>query len=364
MRDPLDIFGGKPTATQATVGRDAESGAGRPHVIGRRLADVAPEQVSWLWPGRIPYGKLSLIVGDPGLGKSFLTLDIAARLSTGTPWPEQRDVRIEPGNSVILSAEDDPADTIRPRLDAAGADATRVYAIEGVKRTSEGGCEYFTLDCDLRALEDCIIDRAARLCIVDPVSAYLGRRDSHSNADIRGLLAPLSDLAARHRCAVIAVTHMNKSGASRAMYRAMGSLAFTAAARIAWLVATDNDNPGRRLLLPIKSNLIEDPSGIAFEIAEGRVSWFYGRIDIDADTVLASSAEDRTECAAAADWLTELLVRGPMPVREIQQAADADCHKWRTVERAKTALGLRSSREGFGGGARYVWSLPEVADNG
>ncbi|MGD2109736.1 MAG: AAA family ATPase [Phycisphaerae bacterium] len=363
MGDPLDVFA--PTQDSDSLlpaATASDAPAFRPTVIRRRLSDVTPEDVSWLWPGRFPYGKLSLIVGDPGLGKSFLTLDIAARLSCGTPWPDLRDARIETTNTVILSAEDDPADTIRPRLDAAEADVTRIHVVEAVQRNEDGDRAYFNLDLDLKPLEDCIVATNARLVVIDPVSAYLGDRDSHSNADIRGLLAPLSDLAARRRCAVVAVTHMNKSGASRALYRAMGSLAFTAAARIAWLVAKDNDNPARRLLLPIKSNLIEDPSGIAFEIADGRVCWFPERIDLDADSVLAVSTEDRTECAEAADWLTELLAVGPMPVNEIQQAAKADCHAWRTVERAKKLLKIRSSREGFGSGSRYVWQLPSEAD--
>lgn len=363
MGDPIDIFAPAGNRTSPRSAETASDTQGfRPRVIRRRLSDVVPEDVSWLWPSRIPYGKLSLLVGDPGLGKSFLMLDIAAKLSRGTPWPDLRDTRIEPANTVILSAEDDPADTIRPRLDTAEADVTRIHVIEAVQRTPDGERAYFSLDLDLKPLEDCVVDTDARLVVIDPVSAYLGSRDSHSNADIRGLLAPLSDLAARHRCAVIAVTHMNKSGASRALYRAMGSLAFTAAARIAWLVAKDSDSPGRRLMLPIKSNLIEDPSGIAFEITEGRVCWFPERIDTDADSVLAVSTEDRTECAAAADWLTELLAVGSMPVNEVRQAAKADCHAWRTVERAKKRLGVRSSREGFGGGSRYVWSLPSEPD--
>lgn len=363
MGDPIDVFapaGHETSQPSAETAFDARTF--RPVVISRRLSDVTPEDVSWLWPGRFPYGKLSLLVGDPGLGKSFLTLDVAARLSRGTPWPDLRDTPFEPANTVILSAEDDPADTIRPRLDAAEADVKRIHVIEAVQRTEDGERAYFNLDLDLKPLEDCIGDTDARLVVIDPVSAYLGNRDSHRDADIRGLLAPLSDMAARHRCAVIGVTHMNKSGASRALYRAMGSLAFIAAARIAWLVARDNDNPGRRLMLPLKSNLIKDPSGIAFEIADGRVCWFSDRIDIDADSVLAVTSEDRTACAAAVDWLGELLAHGAAPCKDIREAAEAEGHKWRTVQRAKTQLGIRSLREGFGEGSRYVWSLPSEAD--
>lgn len=365
MIDPTDVFSNGHTQSLAPgVGTESDRSAFRPFLIRRAMSEVEAEEVQWLWPGVFPLGKLALIVGDPGLGKSFLTLDVAARLSKGAPWPDQPDLANEPGNSVILSAEDDPADTIRPRLDAADADPSRIFFVDGVQRAVDAEQGYFNLDVDMRSLEDCIVQTEARLCVVDPVSAYLGGRDGHSNADIRGLLAPLAGLAARHRCAVLAVTHMNKSAAGMALYRAMGSLAFIAAARIAWLVAKDVDNEQRRLLLPLKSNLIEDPAGRAFQIIDGAVHWFADRVELDADSVLACTGQDRTERTAAADWLLELLALGPMPVNDIRRAAEADCHAWRTVERAKTCLGIRSRRDGFGKGARYSWFLPEAADNG
>lgn len=140
----------------------------------------------------------------------------------------------------------------------------------------------------------------------------------------------------------------------RALYRAMGSLAFTAAARIAWLVAKDNDDEQRRLLLPLKSNLIEDPTGLAFRLIEGVVTWDPDPVNVDADTVLASDGTDRSERAAAAEWLIELLAVGPMPVQDIRAAAEAEGHAWRTVTRAKKSLGVVSQREGFGGGGRFT----------
>ncbi len=341
-----------------------DADAFRPQLVRKRMSDVAPEAVSWLWPGRFPLGKLALLVGDPGLGKSFLTLDLAARLSRGTPWPDRLDEAVTPADTVLLSAEDDPGDTIRPRLDAAEADASRIHVVTGVQRSATGEPKYFSLDADLGPLEDTIAETSARLCVIDPVSAYLGDRDSHSNADIRGLLAPLADLAARHGCAVVAVTHMNKAGGARAMYRAMGSLAFIAAARIGWLVAKNQEDDTRRLLLPIKSNLIAEPHGIAFQILDGRVHWFPEPIDVDADAVLSATGGDRAESNAAADWLLSLLACGPLPVGEIRDAARADCHRWRTVERAKKTLGIVSQREGYGSSGRFVWKLPEGEEEG
>jgi len=154
------------------------------------LADVTPRPVEWLWPARIALGKLTLIVGDPGLGKSFITLDLAGRVSRGTAWPDNPQARRDPGGVVLLSAEDDLADTIRPRLDAAGADVRRIAAITTVKRfdpaTGKDKFEPFNLTAHLLALEQTIEQvGSCRLVIIDPISAYLGGTDSHKNADVR-----------------------------------------------------------------------------------------------------------------------------------------------------------------------------------
>ncbi|MHC4696647.1 MAG: AAA family ATPase [Planctomycetota bacterium] len=365
MTNPiLDTFGGDRSSDAVSQTTGDGQAAFRSFAIRTRLVDVVAEDVTWLWPRRIPYGKLTLIVGDPGLGKSFVTLDVAARLSAGTPWPDQRDAPVQSGNVVLLSAEDDLGDTIRPRLDAAGADVTRIHAITAVQRSAKDEPRYFSLDDDLCELDRCIIETDARLCVVDPVSAYLGGRDSHCNADMRGLLAPLAGIAARRRCAVVCVSHLNKSAAQHAIYRTMGSLAFTAAARIAWLVARDPDDPQRRLLLPIKSNLIQDPTGIAFRIVDGVVHWDSEPVQVDADSVLTSNGTDRTQRTEAEDWLTRLLAVGPMPVNEIRKAAEADSHAWRTVERAKNRLGVVSRREGFGENGRFTWELRTAVEDG
>src|SRR5262245_1316544 len=156
-----------------------------------KLADVQPEQVQWLWPGRIALGKLTLIAGEPGLGKSFLTLDIAARVTTGEKWPDDPTTFKLPGSVVLLSAEDDVADTIRPRLDAAGADVNHVHAIQAVEfKTDEADKptrRTFNLERDLPALESTIAGLTdCQLVVIDPVSAYCGKVDSHNNSETRG----------------------------------------------------------------------------------------------------------------------------------------------------------------------------------
>lgn len=351
------------------VNAEPESGPapvidGAPVIV--RLSDVQPEEVSWLWPGRIALGKLTLIAGDPGLGKSFLTLDLAARVSRGVPWPDAPGVAQPTGGVVLLNAEDGVADTIHPRLDAAGADMNRIVALEAVRSVGERGRESmrtFDLSRDLLALECAIrVVGECRLVVIDPITAYLGATDSHKNAEVRGLLAPLGELAARHRVAVIAVTHLNKSGSGPAIYRAIGSLAFTAAARSAWAVCKAPDEDRRRLLLPIKNNIAPDAGGLAYRIAScgigtrPAVEWM-GAVSLSADDALGVERTDgRSERDDAGEWLRELLQGGPRLTTEVEAEANAAGFKMATVRRAKAALGIKVRKRGYGG--KWEWALP------
>ncbi len=344
---------------------------GAPVIV--RLSEVQPEPVAWLWPGRFALGKLTLIAGDPGLGKSFLTLDIAARVSRGREWPDAPGVATTPGGVVLLSAEDAIADTIRPRLDAAGADVARIVALEAVSSVGDNGRESartFDLSRDLPALEAAIgsVD-GCRLVVIDPVTAYLGGVDSHKNAEIRGLLAPLGAIAERHRVAVVAVTHLNKSGGGPAIYRAMGSLAFAAAARAAWAVSKDKDDPRRRLFLPIKNNIAPDTGGLAYRIEPRAevggvdgcpvVAWEPGPVNVSADDALASDRDEgggRTERDDAAGWLADLLAHGPRAARDVVRDASDAGYSIATVRRAKAAIGVVSRKPAFGG--PWEWTLP------
>jgi RecA-family ATPase len=242
----------------------AETGS----IITRRLADIEAKPVSWLWPGRIARGKVSIIAGNPGLGKSQVTANIAAIVSTGGCWPVDRS-QCTPGDVVFLSAEDDPADTLRPRLEAAGANLHRVHVMDAVILGYTGGGQQqnraFSLRRDLEALSVKLAELGeVAAVVIDPITAYLGDVDSHRNAEVRALLAPLSELAARHGTAIIGVSHLNKSAGTEALMRVTGSLAFVAAARAAYLVAQDPKNPARRLFLPMKNNVGPDSAGLAF----------------------------------------------------------------------------------------------------
>jgi putative DNA primase/helicase len=175
----------------------------QPGVVLRCFSEIAPKPLSWLWPGRIPLGKLTLLIGDPGLGKSLLTADIASRVTRGISFPDR--AICESGGVVFLSAEDDAADTIRPRLDAAGAEVSRVHTLEAVRvQLTDGSTseKVFSLETDIAHLESAF-ERlpGIRLIVIDPLSAYLGATDSHSNGEIRGLLTPLAAMSARRQVA-------------------------------------------------------------------------------------------------------------------------------------------------------------------
>lgn len=357
------------------------------------LSEVEPEEVRWLWPGRIALGKLTLLAGDPGLGKSFLTLDIAARLSRGAPWPDAASHEAphtnshespndphnnphdphdthkppqSPGGVVLLSAEDGVADTIVPRLIAAGADRARIAAVSAVHESTDTGQAAqrgFELTRDLRALEHAVRNVPdCRLVIVDPISAYMGKADSHNNTEVRKVLAPLAELAERLDVAVLAVTHLRK-GEGRAMYRAMGSLAFIAAVRAGWCVTADEHQPERRLVLPIKNNLAIDQGGLAYTITENdlgaHVHWEQSEVRLSADEALGQGGgQMRSEVDEAGQWLRDALTSGPKKATQLIARAKRDGIAERTLRRAKVTLGIRSHRESTQSGQAWMWHLP------
>jgi hypothetical protein len=333
-----------------------------PGAVLRCVADIPKQELQWLWPGRIPLGKLSLFAGDPGLGKSLVTLDIAARVTCGRDWPDGT-ANSQPGSVIILSAEDDPGDTIRPRLESAGADLTKVHILQAIRRAKTNGdtsFEQFSLETDLEALQDAAASLDdARLVVLDPISAYLGSTDSHVNAKMRGLLAPLSDMASGLRVAVGAVTHLNKSLGS-AIYRSTGSIAFVAAARAVWLFAKSPDDPSERLMLPGKINLAADQEGMSYSVGEDGqgvpvVAWGKA-VNLPADSVLSPEpVEYRSERLEAMEWLRECLSAGPVPSKRIQSDAKAAGISSATLRRAKESLCVTSGKGAFEGG--WEWCL-------
>ncbi len=352
-------------------GARARDPAGR--ITYRRVSDILAKPICWLWQGRFARGKVSMLAGNPALGKSQITASMAAIVSTGGCWPVDR-TRCEMGNVVILSAEDDPADTIRPRLEAAGADLSRVFILDAVVEGYRGdGSEIhraFNLKTDLARLGAMLEEiGGAALIVVDPITAYLGDADSHKNAEIRALLSPLSDLAAKYGAAVVCVSHFNKATGGEALMRVTGSLAFVAAARAAFVVAKDPENEARRLFLPLKNNIGNDQTGLAFSIQSAqiksaaglietsRVMWEAETVTVTADEAMSQQAdpEERGETDDAKDFLRGLLADGGVPSKQIRADAEGAGHAWRTIQRAQKALGIEAVKSGMAGG--WVWRL-------
>ncbi|NLF09476.1 MAG: AAA family ATPase [Pirellulaceae bacterium] len=331
------------------------------------LADVEPRPVSWLWPGRIPLGRITLLVGRPGEGKSFLTTDAAARITTGTPWPDGKPC--PKGSVVLISAEDDPADTIRPRLDAHLADARHVHLLSAVRRIDgDGQHERLITLADVDAIEAALMRLPdSKLIVVDPIGSFLGGgTDAHRDNEVRGVLAPIAAMAEKRGPAVLVVAHRRKSAAGMADDLALGSRAFTGIARAVWHLTRDNDNKVRRLLLPGKNNLAREGDGLAFSIINEppRISWERDPVAMSADDALAREngmAGEHSAIDEAKDWLREALADGPKPSSELKGDAKRDGIAWRTVERAKTQLGVSNRPDGFGG--PWVWALPDTSDS-
>ena len=329
------------------------------------MADVKPEAVRWLWHGRIPLGRLSLLVGRPGEGKSFATTDFAARVSSGRAWPDHAPcVR---GSVLLVSAEDDPGDTIRPRLDAHDADPSRIHALQAVcgGRDAKGRPieAAFTL-ADLDALRQAI-ERIGdvRLIVVDPIGSYMGARvDAHRDNEVRAVLAPLGEIARQSGAAVLLVAHQRKGAATHADDLVLGSRAFTGIARSVLHLLRDPDDEQRRLLLPGKMNLSVPAPGLAFTIdgEPARVHWEPDPVPTTAGEVLARGNGSGGKGAGneAEQWLRDVLSDGPVPTSELKALAQRDGMGWRTIESAKQRIGVKATREGFGSDGRWVWVLP------
>lgn len=327
-----------------------------------QASDIEPEKIDWLWEGRIAKGKITVIGGDPGTGKSLLALDIAACVSLGDRWPDESQANV--GETLLISGEDGVADTIVPRLHAIGADTTKIRIAEDIQTTGTTTNTLFTIRNNLEELGEYLGHREnVDLIVIDPISAFLGGVDSHKDADVRALMAPLAQLAAKHNVAIVCVAHMNKSMQSQAIYRVGGSIAWVALARAAYLVVKDPDEKSRRLLLPVKNNLGNDSIGFAYTIEEDEsgapfVVWEEGGVLESVDTLLnAGHSEERSKLKIAQDFIEEELADGEKAADELYQSADMEGIAEITLVRASRQLGV-VKRKTKGNRGNWVWSMP------
>jgi len=326
-----------------------------------RLSDVPPEEVSWLWEPLIPRGKLTIMCGDPGDGKTSLAIAIAAAITNGAALP-LGDTPDGPGSVLLAIYEDGLGDTIRPRADAMGAQTERMLVIQGVQG-SDGHLRPFHAS-DIHKLDD-VLDAVPniQLLIVDPVASLIGgRTDTSRDNEVRDALQPLVALAERRRVAVVGIMHLRKSEAQRAIYRVNGA-GFVGVARSVLLVAQDPETK-RRAVVQIKNNLAEFAPPLEFSISDRGVTWLGEAPELSVERLLgpAPSAGHTGELDGAIRWLGEALGDGPQPASDMIAEAEAQGIAKRTLDRAKGKLGVLATQErGDGGIARWVWALPQVA---
>jgi hypothetical protein len=329
-----------------------------------RCADITPAAVEWLWEPYLARGKLAVLDGDPGTGKSFVTVDLAARLSRGTAMPGGRRSPSPPATVLLLNAEDDAADTIRPRVLAAGGDPDRVSVLAapglGLDRLPQ-------FPDDIPALERAVRRSGAALVVIDPMMAFLPPTVSANNDQcVRTALTPLAAMAAGTGACVVLVRHMRKAGGPTALYRGAGSIGILGAVRTGFVVARHPDDPDLRVLAMTKTNVGPPGPSLGFRLvrdaATGQtvVSWT-GPLDLTADDLCGAGTPlraGRHSRERATEWLRQFLAEGPRRVAEVQEASAGAGIAWRTLERAKESLGVRSEAVRRDGRTEWTWQMP------
>lgn len=321
------------------------------------LADVRPEPLHWLWPGRLPVGMVTVLDGDPGLGKSLLTLDLAARITTGRPMPDdtRSDVR-GPAGVVLLGAEDDLARTIRPRLEAAGADLRRVVVLRG--RSGR-----WVTVADLGLIRSAIERHQAALLVVDPLMAHLPDSVSaYRDQDVRSALGPLGLVASETGCTVVLVRHLTKDQSKSALYRGGGSAGgIIGIARAGLMVTHHPDDEGARVLAATKSSLAARPPALQYRIEPvgqvARIRW-EGVVEHTADELLQVATEDSDERNAlveAVRVLHGLLADGPRSSRDVEREIKNAGVTEITMRRARARLRIQAVRDA----SHWVLRLPD-----
>jgi hypothetical protein len=338
----------------ATTTTDAGGPDGQWEV--RPASSIPREEVQWVWPGRIPAGKLTVVEGDPATAKSTMTLDLAARVTTGSAWPDGAPGS-EPAHVLLLSAEDGWGDTVRPRLEAAGADLERCLCVAARRVDGEGGPELrpVVLPEDIAWIRRLVEQSGAAMVVIDVLAAYLSDRvDSHKDQSVRRLLANLGSAAARSGASVVLVRHHNKAVGGPAMYRGGGSIGIVGAARAAYAVVRDPDDTGHRLLATVKCNLAVEAPTWGYSLADvprlgvARVQWDAGPDPRSASELLG--AAQSPSLSEAVNWLSSWRSEhpGPVPAAELLAAAEESGVARTTLPRARKQLGMGTTKTAHG----------------
>lgn len=309
------------------------------------MDEVTVEEVEWLWYPYIPFGKLTIVHGDGGEGKTTLILQLAALLSRGEKLPCDSTER-EPIKIIHQTAEDGLGDTIKPRLLSGNADCSQIKVID------ESEASLSMLD---ERIEKAIAETGAKVLILDPVQAYIGANvDMNRANEVRTILSQLGRIAEQYRCAVILVSHLNKAQGNKSNYRGLGSIDFQAAARSVLVVGRIKDNLQVRVMAQSKSSLAPEGESIAFELDKENGFRWLGHYDISVDDLLSGILKEK-KSEQAENLLLEYLSKGKYPQQVLLKKAQAVGISKRVLDEAKKSLGVKSTKEGNG----WYWELPE-----
>lgn len=348
----------------------ASGGSGGVSLILTSAADLTPEPVQWLWDGWLAAGKLHILAGAPGTGKTTAAISLAATVSRGGRWPDG--TRTKPAGVLIASYEDDPADTITPRLIAAGADLDRVHILEGTWHGTER--RSFSAKDDAALLAEAIKTYGVRLVIVDPIISALGSFDSHKNAETRQALQPLADVARESGAALLGIAHFSKGSTGRdPLERVSGSLAFGAVARVVMAAAKvmNEDGTDRRLFARVKSNIGPDSGGFVYDLEQvealagvpaSRTRWGEA-VEGDARELLAESEPDRDvdSMSDLEQFIRDELDRGPISANDFRKDAEGAGYQWRTVQRVAKRIGAESRKSEMRGPWKWgFYDMPKA----
>jgi archaellum biogenesis ATPase FlaH len=348
--------------------KDRKANGEQEGIMSASCDRIEVEKVQWLWPGYIPASKITILAGDPGMGKSTISLDVVSRVSRGTYLPCSTE-RTVSGTCLIASAEDAAADTIVPRLIVAKANLKRVKVI-GVVRIGDES-HYLSFPRDLDRLREKIIQTGARLVVIDPLNAFLEKgTDTYKDQDIRLVLAPLENIAEETGVAILIVAHLNKKEEASTLYRVGGSIGFIGAARS--VLAVSKTQKDIRVLYSLKSNLAKTPPTLAYDTVQGQkerqqdnewlgenrvkssgINW-KGKVDFDPSNLASVSDEQRTETEVE-DFLHQVLLESEVPSEEVYAEAKKAGISRGALTRTKTALGIKVKKNRKG----WVWAWPE-----
>jgi len=321
-----------------------------------KAVDIESRTMTWLWPGRIPSNCLTLLIGDPGVGKSYLTSYIIGRITTGRHWPDLPDTPAQRGSVLLCAHEDCSSTVIKPRLEAHGADLSRVDLIthiqDGRDRPTFDLGKHLTGFIDaVQSVEDC------RAVILDPLTAYLGDINANSNSEVRRVLTPVCEAAARLQVSIIGINHLNKRPDLGFLHRQLGSVGFVGQSRSVWAVLKHLADPDARVLLPVKANYTNgNVAGLVYRIHDNQVV-FNGEPYQGSIEDFTNNGRRTNLATEAADWLTKRLKGGPVEVGALFKEGEKQGYSSRTLHRAKAKANIEASRTGFGG--PWIWRLSD-----